>query len=120
LVRGLEERYAVEIVKQPEVCMTMVRAEDSLDRQEFCLGEALTTECEVAIHGHPGIGLCLGDEPVRAYCQAVIDALIDAHLASDTIDPFLNEQGAALEECYRRDLARTLQTQVDFKLLEEE
>src|SRR5262245_66354975 len=78
LVEGLERQHTVTIVKEPSVCLTMVRAEDSLDKQEFYLGEALTTECEVSVDGRLGYGVCLGDEPVRGYCLAVIDALIDA------------------------------------------
>jgi hypothetical protein len=46
----------------------MIPAEDSLEAQKFYLGEALTTECEVAVDGHAGFGLCLGEEPVRCYC----------------------------------------------------
>src|SRR5262245_65951182 len=76
LVLGLEERHHVTIVKDPSTCLTMIRAEDSLDRQEFFLGEALTTECEVVVDGQDGSGICLGEEPVRGYCIAVVDALL--------------------------------------------
>ena len=75
LVSDLEKSHAVTIVRQPSVCLTMVRTEDSLEKQEFYLGEALTTECEVTVDGTPGYGLCLGEEPVRCYSIAVADAL---------------------------------------------
>src|SRR5580693_343975 len=76
LVRGLEPGYAVLVVRQPAVCMTMVQAEDSVEGQPFYLGEALTTECELQVDGRAGYGLCLGDEPLRCYCIAFVDALL--------------------------------------------
>jgi len=69
----LEEKFEVKIVKAPSVCMTMIQAEDSVEYQEFYLGEALTTECEVLVAEQRGYGICLGDEPVRSYCIAFID-----------------------------------------------
>ena len=50
-----------------------------MEHQPFYLGEALTTECEVIVNDTIGYGICLGDEPVRSYCIAVIDALLQTH-----------------------------------------
>src|ERR1700743_1512141 len=74
-VISLEEKFEIQIAKAPSVCMTMVQAEDSVEFQGFYLGEAPTTECEVMVNGQRGYGICLGDEPVRSYCIAFIDAL---------------------------------------------
>src|SRR5215510_5171864 len=121
LVAALEERYAVVVVKEPSVCLTMIRAEDSLDRQEFYLGEALTTECEVAVDGHAGYGICLGDQPVRGYCIAVIDALmhVAAPLAPE-VDRFVDAERARLAAADAEEFNLVLRTQVDFKLMEQE
>src|ERR1700761_4672868 len=92
-VASLEEKYEVKIAKAPSVCMTMIQAEDSVEYQEFYLGEALTTECEVLVEEQRGYGICLGDEPVRSYCIAFVDALTQlpgANLAP--VETFLNEQ----------------------------
>ena len=43
-VEDLETRHEVKLVKAPGICLTMVRAEDSLEKQEFFLGEALTAD----------------------------------------------------------------------------
>src|SRR5262249_19141430 len=80
LVTDLERLHTITIIKGPAVGLTMIRGGDSLDRRGFYLGEALTTECEVAVDGTVGYGVCLGDEPVRGYCLAVVDAL--AHRSS--------------------------------------
>jgi alpha-D-ribose 1-methylphosphonate 5-triphosphate synthase subunit PhnG len=119
LVAGIEERHSVSIVKEPAVCLTMIRAEDSLEKQEFYLGEALTTECEVAVDGHPGFGVCLGEEPVRGYCLAVVDALLDAGPHPE-IERFVDLHGRIVAEREQREFNLILRSQVDFKLMEQE
>lgn len=119
-VEGLETRHKVEIVREPAVCLTMIRAEDSLEHQEFYLGEALTTECEVAVDGIPGYGLCLGEEPQRGYCLAVIDALQHGGGPPDSeITEFIAYHAEQLEAKERREFSRILSTKVDFKLMDE-
>jgi phosphonate C-P lyase system protein PhnG len=120
-VASLEEKFEAKVVKAPSVCMTMIQAEDSVEYQEFYLGEALTTECEVLVEGQRGYGICLGDEPVRAYCIAFMDALTQlpgADLAN--VETFLNEQAVRLNEALQVEYNQVLRTKVDFKLMEQE
>ena len=121
LVVGIEQKHSVQIVKEPSVCLTMVRAEDSLEKQEFYLGEALTSECEVSVDGSPGFGVCLGEEPVRGYCLAVVDALMhngNASLAE--IEPFIENQRRLIAARETEEFNLILRTEVDFKLMEQE
>jgi alpha-D-ribose 1-methylphosphonate 5-triphosphate synthase subunit PhnG len=121
LVQRLEEQHSISIVKEPAVCLTMIRAEDSLEKQEFYLGEALTTECEVAVDGHPGFGVCLGEQPVRGYCLAVIDALLEGFPGTHPeIERFVDRHGQIVSEQEKREFNLILRSQVDFKLMEEE
>jgi alpha-D-ribose 1-methylphosphonate 5-triphosphate synthase subunit PhnG len=120
LVEGIEKQHTVRLVREPEVCLTMLRAEDSLDAQEFLLGEALTTSCEVSVDGTAGFGMCLGEEPVRAYCVAVFDALRERQAIDEALFDILAQMNSQREERDRREFAQTLRTQVDFKLLEQE
>ena len=119
-VSDLERRHRVTIVKEPSVCLTMIRAEDSLDRQEFYLGEALTTECEVSVDGLAGHGICLGDEPVRGYCLAFIDALARSRDGLLEIEPFVDAQRAVIAAREQEEFNLVMRTKVDFKLMEEE
>src|SRR5262245_22362915 len=121
LVEGLEQRHAVTVVKEPSVCLTMIRAEDSLENQEFYLGEALTTECEVSVDGQAGYGVCLGDEPVRGYCLAVVDAL--AHAGgplTPEVEMFIERHRQLIEARELEEFNLVMRTQVDFKLMEQE
>ncbi|BET68636.1 hypothetical protein ASA1KI_35540 [Opitutales bacterium ASA1] len=123
-VETLEQTHAVRILKQPAVCLTMIRAEDSLEQQGFYLGEALTTECEVEVDGAIGYGLCLGEEPVRAYCIAVCDALLHGEegprAAPSALDAFLAHQREIVEQRDREEFHHVLRSQVDFKLMEQD
>ena len=119
-VESLETRHDVKIVREPAVCLTMIRAEDSLEKQEFYLGEALTTACEVMVDGESGYGLCLGEEPQRGYCLAVIDALQHGQIEEDPeIAEFISFHRERLEQREKEEFSRILSTKVDFKLMED-
>lgn len=120
-VRELEQQCTVQVIRQPSVGTTMIRAEDSVEAQPFYLGEALITECEVNVDGQPGFGLCLGDEPVRSYCIAFMDALLqlaDSRLSQ--VHSFLQEQEVLVAAALQAEHKQIQRTKVDFKLMEEE
>ena len=120
-IKELEPQCAIQVVRHPAVGTTMIRAEDSVEGQPFYLGEALITECELNIDGQAGFGCCLGDEPVRSYCMAFLDALL---LLSDPrrprVEAFLSEQAAIIDGRVRAEHHHVQRTKVDFKLMEEE
>ena len=120
-VKGLEPNCAIQVVRHPAVGTTMIRAEDSVEGQPFYLGEALITECELNIDGQPGFGLCLGDEPVRSYCMAFLDALLSlSDSRQSRVEAFLSEQAVVIEGRVRAEQALIQRTKVDFKLMETE
>lgn len=119
-VSRMESTYEIKVTKSPNICLTMVKAEDSLEHQPFYLGEALTTEAEVVINGMTGSGICIGDEPQRAYCLAVFDALVqlqDEHFTE--VNDFLAKEYQAILEREKEEHHQVLRTQVDFKLMEQ-
>ena len=92
-----------------------------MEHQPFYLGEALTTECEVIVNDVVGYGICLGDEPVRSYCIAVVDALLRIHNGPvQTIEKFAEEQYSTIELNNRVEYNQVLRTKVDFKLMEQD
>ncbi|TDX00832.1 phosphonate C-P lyase system protein PhnG [Dinghuibacter silviterrae] len=120
-VRTLEPLYTVVIARYPTLATTMICAEDSVEGQPFYLGEALVTETALVLDGQTGYGICLGDEPVRSYCIAFIDAAL--LLGGDRVAPiqaFVEVQGAFLEEARRIEHAQIQRTKVDFKLMEQD
>lgn len=120
-VREMEQHCTVQVIRQPAIATTMIRAEDSVEGQAFYLGEALITECEVAVDGQPGFGICLGDEPVRSYCIAFVDALLQlADTRGARVDAFLKEQENLIAAKVLTEHKQIQRTKVDFKLMEEE
>lgn len=119
-VEEMESKHSVSVAKEPSVCLTMIQAEDTLEKQQFYLGEALTTECEVSVDGTLGIGLCLGEEPVRGYCIAFVDALMSRDSDNPDVLAFCDAQRAIVEKRDRDEFARAMNTRVDFKLMEED
>jgi alpha-D-ribose 1-methylphosphonate 5-triphosphate synthase subunit PhnG len=121
LVTGLEHRFPPTIIRKPEICLTMIQAEDSVEKQPFYLGESLTTECEVMVCDQSGIGICLGDEPQRAYCIAYVDALLQSNNAHDPeLVAFLQEQGKHILKNQQEEFDLIMKTRVDFKLMEQQ
>lgn len=116
----LARHYAISLIKAPAICLTMIRAEDSLEKQEFYLGEALTTDCEVAIDGTLGYGICLGDEPERAYHMAVVEAVLALNdERRPEVEQFLNTQLALIRHRDELEFNQIMRTRVDFKLMEQ-
>lgn len=120
-VAETEQTVTVEIVKQPAICMVMIKAEDSVDAQPFYLGEALATDCELLVNGVHGIGICLGDEPQRSYCIAFIDAYTQIPGADTAqVNTFLTEQANAIDMRDKQESELIMRTRVDFKLMEQD
>ena len=120
-VRELEPQCRIQVIRHPAIASMMVRAEDSVEGQAFYLGEALVTECELNVDGQAGFGLCLGDEPVRSYCIAFVDAiLLLADDRADRVRAFLEEQEMQIKAKLLTEQAHIQRTKVDFKLMEEE
>jgi alpha-D-ribose 1-methylphosphonate 5-triphosphate synthase subunit PhnG len=120
-VSELELQCAVQVVRHPAIASMMIQAADSVEGQPFYLGEALVTECELNVDGQAGFGLCLGDEPVRSYCIAFMDALL--LLADDRLPQvkgFLAAQEALIDARLQTEQAQIQRTKVDFKLMEED
>jgi phosphonate C-P lyase system protein PhnG len=120
LVTHHEEWVKPIMVKPPAVCMTMIKAEDSVELQPFYLGEALTSTCELIINDKIGYGICLGDDPVRAYCMAFIDAFMQLQeMDKSDINYFLQQQSLLLVETEKIEYNQILRTKVDFKIMEQ-
>ena len=120
-VTDLEPLYEVVIARPPSLCTTMICAEDSVELQPFYLGEALLTETTLVLNGQAGYGLCLGDEPIRSYCMAFLDAaLLLGGAQAPRIQAFLEAQGALLEAATTMEYNQVQRTKVDFKLMEQD
>lgn len=119
-VESIESKYEVEITKKPSIGLTMVRANDSVEHQEFYLGEVLVTETEVSVNNKVGSGICIGDEPIRSYCQAVIDAVLQLNDENyNEVTSFLNQEAELISNKEKEENYEIQKTKVNFKLMEQ-
>lgn len=121
-VTKIESNLAIEIVVTPKLGMTMIQAEDSIDFQPFYLGEVLITECQLTVNGILGYGYCMGDEPQRAYCIALIDAIVNTieHPLQKDIEAFIISENEILQKKKLEEYNQILKTKVDFKIMEQD
>jgi alpha-D-ribose 1-methylphosphonate 5-triphosphate synthase subunit PhnG len=69
-----ESEYVLRVLSEPREVLVMNCVRESAGGSLFYLGEALLSECRVAIGSTVGIGMALGATRERAYQLAVIDA----------------------------------------------
>jgi alpha-D-ribose 1-methylphosphonate 5-triphosphate synthase subunit PhnG len=122
LISQMEASIAIEIVIAPKLGMTMIQAEDSIDFQPFYLGEVLITECQLTVDGQLGYGYCMGDAGQRAYCIAIIDAILHTndHPMQKDINEFITIEKQILYQKKLEEYNQILKTKVDFKIMEQD
>ncbi len=104
-----------EVIRQPEVGMTMVKGKTAGEGQVFNLGEVTVTRCVVRIEtGEVGFSYVVG----RNKKQALLIALADAHLQNDENQHWhnmlLNPLAKLLEQRIEQQERDVMQTKVDF------
>lgn len=80
----LKETERIEIVKEPQKTLVMVKVRETIGQSLFYLGEVLAVECMVTVNGNKGFNVMAGDD-------------FDKVLSAAIIDGFLNNKDKALE-----------------------
>jgi alpha-D-ribose 1-methylphosphonate 5-triphosphate synthase subunit PhnG len=120
LTSEIEASSNVRTLRSPETSLVMGKAKDSVSGQPFFIGEILVTECTVELDGTTGFGICLGEEPEKAYCLAVVDAAFQAgHPDIPVWTELLQEEEKHVLQREKQELERILQTKVHFETAEE-
>ena len=95
---------SVEVLVEPRPALVMMEARDSVEKERFCVGELLVTECQILVANKSYWGRVLGDQPLRAFGMAILEAAEDC--APDTLDP-LKESFQREREFLERQRAQT-------------
>lgn len=111
----MEVNPDITVIKTPQAGLLMMRAREAVENAGFNLGELLVTECTVTRRdGEIGWGLCLGENPERAFHLAVLD-LVWEHIpeqrreietALKVIATFARQMDAALYASVERTRVR--------------
>ena len=112
-------RHEIKVLQEPETCMTMMQAIDSVGHTPFYVGEVLMTEAVVSINGATGFGFVLENEPVRALCMAIIDAALTAHIEEELeIERMIAVEEQRILAWQRREETLVAATRVRFAIME--
>lgn len=89
LIRATER---IELVKEPQKTLVMVKVRESVGQSLFYLGEVLATECMVMVNGIKGFSVMAGDDFDKVLSAAVIDGFLnDKNGKSEKRDQILSE-----------------------------
>ena len=74
----LKESGRVEVLKEPQKTLVMIKVRESVGRSLFYLGELLATECMVRVNGSKGFSVMAGDDFEKTFHAAVIDGYLNS------------------------------------------
>lgn len=121
LAEKIEKKHEVQIIKQPSKTMVMVQVKEPVKSSKFFIGEMLASECFVEVDGTKGAAVIMGDDIKKVRAAAVLDA---AHTAKfeefKSVETKLIDLEKQRIEKRKREAAIFRQTQVDFKILEDD
>lgn len=72
-----KETEQIEIIKQPQKTLVMVKVRESVGQSLFYLGEVLATECMVTVNGMKGFSVMAGDDFDKSLSAAIVDGLLN-------------------------------------------
>lgn len=115
-------KCTVQIMKQPQKTLVMVKARESVKKSLFYLGEVLAAECMVLVDGVKGVGVIAGDDFEKAVAVAVIDGFLnvqDRHGEKEEVYKRLN--GLEIQQARERaELNRAIRkSKVNFNVMGE-
>lgn len=118
----IKEKGAVQILKEPQAGLIMMRAKDSAAAEVFNLGEVLVSDCTVKVDGQLGYGIVLGNQLRRAEAAAILDAVFRApgeewaELRA-ALQPWLEEQARRRQKEQHLEFERIARSKVDFETM---
>lgn len=73
----IKDTCEIQILKQPQKTLVMVKVRESVKKSLFYLGEILATECMVTVNGKKGASVMAGDDFDKCISAAVIDGFLN-------------------------------------------
>lgn len=118
----VRETEQIEIIKEPQKTLVMVKVRESVGQSLFYLGEVLATECMVTVNGRKGFSVMAGDDFEKVLCAAVIDGFLNDKEKTPASEEIIEKIGE-LEKRQRRDRAglnaEIMKSKVNFNVMGE-
>lgn len=121
IAQAIQERHDIQILKEPQKTLVMVKVRESVKHSLFYLGEVLATESMVVVDGAKGASVIAGDDFEKCIAAAVIDGYFNLHQEEgrDAIEQEILKLKTAQKqarEALNRELRRS---QVNFNVMGE-
>lgn len=121
IAQAIQERHDIQILKEPQKTLVMVKVRESVQGALFYLGEVLATESMVVVDGAKGASVVAGDDFEKCTALAVIDGYFNLSEAEgkDVIEQEIIKLKTAQKqarEAINRELRRS---QVNFNVMGE-
>lgn len=121
IAQAIQERHDIQILKEPQKTLVMVKVRESVQGALFYLGEVLATESMVVVDGAKGASVVAGDDFEKCMALAVIDGYFNLPEAEgkDVIEQEIIKLKTAQKqarEAINRELRRS---QVNFNVMGE-
>jgi len=119
LAEAIAARRQIKVVQDPNTCLVMMKAKDSVGQTPFYLGEVIISEASVTVNGVKGFGFALEDEPAKALCFAIIDGALAAGVPEEgEILQAVQREEKRLLEHRKREADLIAGTRVRFDIME--
>lgn len=114
-----EEQAEFNTIEEPSNALTMIKMRESAQNTLFYLGELLVSETRVECNTHIGIGLVQGDNFMKSYDMAVIDAAFNANIHGiDKIEKELLVEEKRQQKEIQKEIQKILKTRVKFETMD--
>lgn len=77
IAEEIKKSCEIQIIKEPQKTLVMVKARESIQKSLFYLGEVLASECMVLVDGCKGMNVMAGDDFEKNLCAAIIDGYLN-------------------------------------------
>lgn len=119
IAEAVKENSEIQIVKQPQKTLVMVKVREPVKQSLFYLGEVLASECMVMVDGVRGASVIAGDDFDKVYECAVIDGCMNKNNDSQILENMLLKLKSE-QEIKRAGLNREIRkSKVNFNVMGE-
>ena len=119
IARAVKGNSEIQIVKQPQKTLVMVKVREPVKQSLFYLGEVLASECMVMVDGVRGVSVIAGDDFDKVYECAVIDGCMNKNMDNEVLENMLLKLKSE-QEMERARLNREIRkSKVNFQVMGE-
>lgn len=119
LAEPIKAKAQIQMLKEPQKTLVMVKVRESIKNSLFYLGEVLATECMVTVNGVKGMSVIAGDQFDKAMNIAVIDGYLNENASSADILEQIAALGVSQQQARQHMNRQIRKSKVNFNVMGE-